>query len=102
MGLGGLCAGAGIGGLTWGFGGLVGVGGGVYGDRCVCGRVGGSGVGWLGWVGRVSGGLVPGWVSGRGGVPGYRWLWISGGTWVFGGLGAGRVFRGRLCEARLH
>ena len=75
--------------LTWGFGGLVGVGGGVYGDRCV----------WLGWWfgcrvsglgGAVPEGSVPGWVSGWGGVPGYRWLWIMGVLgypwgWVRGG-----------------
>ena len=47
-------------GLTWGFGGLVGVGGGVYGDRCVCGWVGGSGVGCPGLGGSGAGGFGAG------------------------------------------
>ena len=68
MGLGGLCAGAGIGGLTGGFA----DGDGVFGERWW--RVGfGSAVrvlGCLGWVRRF-GGLVPGWAVRAGGVPVY-------------------------------
>ena len=56
--------------LTWGFGGLDGVGGGVYGDRCVWSgwwfRCRVSGAGWSG-----AGGFGAGMSVRTGGVPGY-------------------------------
>ncbi len=82
FGLGGLCAGAGIRGLTWGFA----DGDGVFGERWWWVGFGSAVrvVGCLGWVGRF-GGLVPGWAVRAGGVP----VYLFGGYVGMLGMGAG-------------